>query len=156
MQDSLPAEHTQQQKKVRSAPQEENLQYNRQDMDQEQNVDLNPMLTNQQNIHFHLIGDARSYCGKITGTAFSETNRTIAENASVLLFFGSDKDQPVFRTSCDRNGNFVIEDLPPGFYTLVVEYGAGHSQRTPYIKVLPCQITQQNITLKDCYVTTRR
>lgn len=153
---SHPMVQTSKPKNETADQQNENLQYNKQDMDQEQNVDLNPTLTNLQNIHFHLIGDARGYCGKITGTVFSEMNKLIAASATVLLFFGSDRDQPVHRTSCDSHGNFAIEELPPGFYTLVVEYGAGHSHRTPYIKVLPCQTVHQNIILKDCFIPVRR
>lgn len=155
MQDEHQAEQIQKPKKGTADQQEENLQYNRQDMDQVQNIDLNPTLTNRQNIHFNLIGDARTYCGKITGTAFSETNKAIAANAAVLLFFGNDKERPVYRTSCDSNGNFVIEELPPGYYSLVIEYGAGHAHRMQYIKVLPCQTAHHNVILKDCYLSTR-
>ena len=153
IQDGLPVEQSQNPKKIMAGPQEENFQYNRQDMDQEQNVNLNPVLTNTQNIHFHLIGDELAYCGKISGTAFSESNRKAAANATVHLFFGNDKLQPIYRTCCDLFGNFLIEDLPPGYYTLTVEYGAGHSHRTQYIKVLPGQTVVQNILLKDCYVS---
>ena len=155
MQDSLPTSQIQKPKTEAEDSREETLQYNKQDMDQEQHVDLNPVMSNLQNIHFHAIGDARSYCGRITGTAFSEMNKAIASNATVLLFFGNDKEHPVHRTSCDRFGNFEIEDIPPGYYTVLVEYGVGHGHRTQYIKVLPCQTVHQNILLKDCYLSAR-
>ncbi len=133
---------------------DDNFQYNKQDMDQEQRVDVNPVLTNRQNIHFHLAGDAGSFSGKITGSAYSEKKQTLAANAAVLLYLGNDKDRPVYRGSCDGNGNFEINALPAGFYTIAIEYGAGHIHRTQYVKVLPCQTVHQEIILPNCYISS--
>ncbi|UOO38579.1 carboxypeptidase regulatory-like domain-containing protein [Oscillospiraceae bacterium CM] len=131
--------------------QEESIQYNKQDLDQIQKVDLNPIQKNTQNINIHLTDDINKYCGKITGIICLERNGEIISNGTVLLYFGNERTIPVYRTNSDLNGNFVIEDIPPGFYTLVVDHGADSSYRSQYVKVLPGQTAHQAIRLKDHY-----
>lgn len=128
---------------------EESIQYNKQDLDQEQRVDVNPIQKNTQNINIHLIDSIDKYCGKITGTIYLEKSNEFVGCGIVLLFFGNEKHIPVYRTTSDKNGNFIIEDIPPGFYTLVVGCGEDPVYRSQYIKVLPGQTAHQSISLKE-------
>jgi len=126
----------------------ESIQYNHQDLDQEQRMDVNPLQLNTQNIHIHVRNNINNYCGKITGTTYQGKSKDIVPNATIFLFFGSECKQPVYKTSSDNNGNFVIEELPPGYYTIFAEYKSILSYRSHYIKVLPGQTVHQSILLK--------
>jgi hypothetical protein len=50
---------------------------------------------------------------------------------------------PVYKTTSDDNGNFSIDDMPPGFYSIIAVYGDLRS-KIFYMKILPgqnaCQI----------------
>jgi hypothetical protein len=138
------------------AVREDNLQYNRQDMDQEQKLDLNPVLQNSQAVHLHINNDVAIYCGKITGTVISKRNHTVVPGAIIRLYFGSDSTLPVYQTSSDQNGNYAIAELPPGYYTLAAEHGTHVKYRSPYVKVLPCQTAHETILMEysdpKCYL----
>ncbi len=126
----------------------ESVQLNKQDLDQEQKVDVNPMQLNTQNLHIHLTYDNDFSC-KITGSVFLENSADTVSGAEILIFFGNESRLPVFKTSSDGNGNFVIEDLPPGFYILF----ARHSEKrlyykSPYLKVLPGQTVHHSVMFK--------
>lgn len=134
--------------KERLKVQKETFQYNKQDLDQEQKVDVNPVQLNTQNLHIHMINDNK-YSGKITGTTFADNSREIVRNASIVLFFGGESKLPVHKTNSDNNGNFVIEDLPPGYYTIFAEHrGKLLYYRSHFIKVLPGQIINLSILLR--------
>lgn len=124
----------------------ESVQFNAQDLDQEQKVDVNPVQLNTQN--FSVFLSSENYSGKITGTAYLEKDKEIASNVSILLFFGHERRLPVYKTSSDNNGNFIIEDIPSGYYTLVAKLGENLKYQSHYIKVLPCQNVYQSILLK--------
>ncbi len=148
LKDELPDEKAQNIKKDKKSLQKDSIQYNKQDLDQEQKVDLNPVQLNNQNIDIHVINDINKYCGKITGTTYLELNKEIVMNATIQLFFGNERKLPVYQTNSDNNGNFNIEDIPPGYYTLFAECGANLNYRSHYIKILPGQTEHQSILLK--------
>ncbi len=124
----------------------ESIQYNAQDLDQEQKVDVNPVQLNTQNLH--VLVKNENYSGKITGTTYLEENKETLIDVNIHLFFGHDLKFPVYKTKSDNNGNFIIEDLPSGYYTLVAKSGEGLKYQSHYIKVLPCQNVHQSILLK--------
>jgi hypothetical protein len=126
----------------------DSIQYNSQDLDQEQKVDVNPVQLNTQNLHIFVNNDKNNYSGKITGITYMEENKEIVKNLEILLFFGCDYWLPVYKTNSDQNGNFVIEDIPPGYYSLYAELGKNLKYRSHYIKVLPGQNVNQLIFLK--------
>lgn len=125
----------------------DNLQYNCQDMDQEQEVDVNPVQFNNQNLHIYICDDKDSYSGKITGTTYLGKNKEIIPDVDIELFFGNESKLPVYKTNSDNNGNFVIEDIPPGYYTLTAASGSKLKYRSHYIKVFPGKIVNQSILL---------
>lgn len=117
----------------------DSLQFNSQDLDQEQKVDVNPVQLNTQNLHIYVSNDIKNYYGKITGTTYQKEDKEIVKNAGIILFFGNENLLPVYKTNSDQNGNFIIEDIPPGFYTLSAERNGKIKYRSAYIKVLPGQ-----------------
>lgn len=146
--DELLEEKKQVTKSNKECVRKDSIQYNEQDMDQEQKVDVNPVQRNTQNLHIHVINDINNYCGKITGTTYLERSKEIVAGANIFLFFGNESKLPVYKTNSDNNGNFIIEDIPPGYYTLVAEHGAILNYHSHYIKVLPGQTVHQSILLK--------
>lgn len=126
----------------------DSLQYNSQDLDQEQRVDVNPFQLNTQNLHIHISNDRNDYSGKITGTTCMESTKEMLKNVEISLFFGAESRHPVYKTNSDNNGNFTIEDIPPGYYTINAKYGDMLKFHSHYIKVLPCQSANESILLK--------
>lgn len=126
----------------------DSIQYNSQDLDQEQKVDMNPIQLNTQNIHVYVNNDMKNYYGKITGTTYLKINKEIVKNVDILLFFGNENLLPVYKTNSDQNGNFIIEDIPPGYFTLGAERDGKLKYRSSYIKVLPGQNVNKSIFLK--------
>ena len=124
----------------------DSIQFNSQDLEQEQNVDVNPVQVNSQNIHIH-VHENKNYSSKITGTTYLERNRNILRNVKIYLFFGYESHFPVYETISDNNGNFTIEDIPPGYYILIARYD-GYEYRSHYIKVLPCQNIHHSVLLR--------
>lgn len=133
-------------KKIKPGLENDSFQYNTQDLDQEQRVDVNPVQSNSQNIHIHVSNT--DFSGKIAGTALIEVNKKAAAGVSIYLFFGNESKRPVYKTNTDINGNFVIEDLPPGYYSLFAKLGAILKFEAFSIKVLPCQKVRLFIHLK--------
>ncbi len=123
----------------------DSIQYNSQDLDQEQKVDVNPVQLNTQNLNVIVSGN---YSGKITGTTYLEMNKETTNNVDIYLFFGHQLKFPVYETKSDNNGNFIIEDIPAGYYTIVAKQGENLKYQSHYIKVLPCQTLHQSILLK--------
>lgn len=124
----------------------DSVQFNCQDLDQEQKVNANPVQVNTQNVHLYLNNDKNNYSGKITGTTYMDKGKNIAANARIYLFFGHECRFPVYETNSDNNGNFIIEDIPPGYYTLLAELG-NLKYQSHYIKVLSCQNVHESILL---------
>ncbi|NLW01770.1 MAG: carboxypeptidase regulatory-like domain-containing protein [Clostridiaceae bacterium] len=128
----------------------ESIQYNNQDMDQHQRVDVNPSQLNTQNLNI-FIRNNNDLSGRITGVTCLEGSTERVANAEILLYFGSECKSPVHKTSSDANGNFRIEDLPPGFYTICSKYDGEYWYRSCHIKVLPGQKVFESIRLrKSC------
>lgn len=129
--------------------QEESIQYNSQDLDQEQRVDVNPMQLNTQNFRVFIKNDKNRSSGKITGTTYLEKNNEMVSNTVILLYFGGENSLPVYKTNSDHNGNFIIDDLPPGYYTICAEYESNFKYHSHYFKVFPGQNVHLSILLLD-------
>lgn len=129
--------------------QKDSLQYNAQDMNQEQKLDMNPIQSNTQHLHIYIDNKRQDYSGRITGITCLEANRATIRHAEVQLFIGGESRFPVLKTHSDENGNFVLEQLPPGFYTLYVKSGDVLRYQSGYIKLLPCETVYQTVLLKD-------
>ncbi len=125
----------------------DSIQYNCQDLDQEQRVDVNPTQSNTQNIHIYIGSDKINLAARITGVAYIEKSKEAAPNVKIRLFFGHESVMPVYETYSDNNGNFVIEDLPPGYYMLSAELG-NLKYHSHYIKVLPGQSIYESVLLR--------
>ena len=128
----------------------ESIQFNSQDLDQEQKVDVNPMQLNTQNIHIYVNNDNNNYSGKITGVTYLERNRNIIGNVKIYLFFGHEYRFPVFEIYSDNTGNFTIDNLPSGYYTLFAKLG-DLEYSSHYIKLLPCQTIHESLLLKSLF-----
>jgi hypothetical protein len=127
----------------------DNFQYNSQDLDQEQKVDVNPVQVNSQNINVYVKNEKFDYSSKITGVTILKKNKAIVQHARVSLFFGQTCGNPVYETNSDVNGNFAIEDLPPGYYFLCAKSGSRLKYQSHYLKVLPGQTVYHTILLSE-------
>lgn len=127
---------------VKKCYEREHVQFNSQDMDQEQNVQLDPVQLNTQNVQI-VIG-REDYSSVITGNTYIGKNKDIATDVNIALFFGYEGNIPVYRTKSDSNGNFRIEDLPPGFYCIAAQY-SDYPVKKQFIKLLPGQKLHQTI-----------
>jgi len=133
-------------KEVPAVTEKESIQFNSQDLDQEQNVNMNPVQLNTQNVHVHVTTEKIDYTGKITGVTYFGKKNEIVKDAIILLFFGQETTAPVYKTKSDVNGNFSIGELPPGFYTIMARYGE-YQVKTQFIKLLPGQNVYQALHL---------
>lgn len=113
------------------------LQENTQDLDQNQQVDVKPSQVNVQRIDVVVNTKLENYAARITGNIYM--NDELFSNATISLYFGSTTSYPIYKTSSDQNGNFVIEDLPPGFYTLEASYRRRAYGNVMNIKLMPGQ-----------------
>lgn len=121
-----------------SVKERESFQYNAQDLDQEQNMDVNPVQNNTQNVHVTVNHEKINYSGRLYGITYKGKSKQISGNVGILVFFGYDSNIPVCRVKSDGNGNYSIDDLPPGYYSLRTQNEMGEV-RTHYIKLLPGQ-----------------
>lgn len=128
---------------------QDSTQYNSQDLDQEQNVAVKPLQLNTQNFHAFITEEKKDYSGKITGVTYLKNNNDILSEVTIKLFFGNECEIPVYKTESDKNGRFVLEELPPGYYTLQANYGKHLACKYHCIKVLSCQTNHQSIFLED-------
>lgn len=124
----------------------ESLQYNAQDLSQEQRVNTNPVQLNTQNITIVVSDEKEDFSGKITGITYVGKPSKIQKDVAILLFFGQEGTIPVYRTKSDENGNYVIEDLPSGFYTIVARYNE-RQVRSQFIKLLPGENVYESLIL---------
>jgi hypothetical protein len=118
-------------------------------MDQEQNVDVSPVLTNLQAIHLHLAGGGDGFCGKITGRHIRRKRRARAERRRpfyISVTTGSSRSAAraatpaaAFRSASCRRVLYAVRRIR-----------AGHIHSTPYIKVLPGRTAHQTVKLSDC------
>ena len=122
--------------------QREHVQFNSQDLAQEQSVQLDPVQLNTQNVQIVIARE--DYTSNITGNTYKGKNKEVAAEAKILLFFGYEGSVPVYRTKSDSNGNFKIEDLPPGFYCIAAQYSEFPVKKL-FIKLLPGQTLHQPI-----------
>jgi len=135
--------------KSKKIMQKDSIQYNKQELDQEQKVDVNPLQLTSQNIHIHINDDLNKYCGTISGKINIENNEKIPPNTKVSLFLGNENQASLLKLRPDSNGEFVIKDIPPGFYTLLIEsrVNSQHRSKCIKIKILPGQTFNKSIHL---------
>ncbi|PAB58700.1 peptidase associated/transthyretin-like domain-containing protein [Anaeromicrobium sediminis] len=127
------------------------IQKSMHDLGQDQHLETHPSQFNFQNVQLTMDNNMDNFAGKIAGVIYSKSNREITPNAIVLLYFGSyddSKTYPVCQTKSDDNGNFVIENLPPGYYTLYAYLGRYFKEKIYNIKIMPGQNHHQSILLK--------
>lgn len=122
----------------------ESLQYNAQDLDQEQNMDVNPVQTNTQNLHVTVNNEKIKLTGRLYGTTYSGRSKYILGNICIAVFFGYDSNIPVCKAKSDANGNFSIDDLPTGYYSVRTQNDCGEG-RIHYVKLLPGQEVSLNL-----------
>ncbi|HHY77425.1 MAG TPA: carboxypeptidase regulatory-like domain-containing protein [Clostridiales bacterium] len=125
---------------------QQSLQTNKQDLDQAVELDVKPSQLNLQRIDVTINNKIENYSGRIVGSVLREADGQFVANAVILLYFGSGTDFPVYRTISDENGNFAIDDLPPGFYTIVATYNDMQCI-SRNIKVLPGEKCEQSLSL---------
>ncbi|WP_027622804.1 carboxypeptidase-like regulatory domain-containing protein [Acetivibrio clariflavus] len=125
----------------------DSLQYNSQDLDQEQKVDVNPVQLNTQNVNVYVDPPKTDYSGKITGITLRRKDNEVLQYVDIYLYFGHKCGLPVYETTSDCNGNFAIENIPPGYYIIHAQCGSNLKCESPYIKVLPGQSVHQTLVL---------
>jgi len=125
----------------------DSIQYNAQDMEQHQRLDFNPSQSNTQNLNI-FIKNNHDLSGKIIGVTCLEGSTERVANAEILLYFGTECKTPVHKTTSDANGNFRIEELPPGYYTICSKYDGNYWYKSYFIKVLPGQKVFESIRLR--------
>ncbi|MCT4619716.1 MAG: carboxypeptidase regulatory-like domain-containing protein [Marinisporobacter sp.] len=127
-------------------------QQNTQDLDQEQHVEANPSQLNFQNVQVNPYPTADDFVSKITGITYSEDKKEILSNVNILLYFGTHidfSDYPVGKTQSDESGNFIIEDLPPGYYTLYAYLDENLKETLYNIKIMFGQTYFQSVFLRE-------
>ncbi len=124
----------------------DSIQYNKQELEQEQKVDVNPLQLTSQNIHIHISDDLNKYCGTISEKINTENNDKIPRNTKVSLYLGNEKHTSLLELRPNSDGEFVIKDIPPGFYTLLIESWQ-HRSKAIRIKILPGQTFNKSISL---------
>lgn len=127
----------------------DSFQYNSQDLDQEQKVDVNPVQVNTQNVNVYVKNEKIDYSGKLSGVTMLKKNKEIVQYANICLYFCQKCGLPVYETNSDVNGNFVIEDIPPGYYVLYAQFGNKLKYQSPYLKVLPGQTVHHTLILSE-------
>jgi hypothetical protein len=125
---------------------QQSMQHNKQNLDQVQEVDVKPNQFSLQHIDVTINNKIENYSGGIAGALYSEGSGELLPNTQILLYFGSGTEFPVFKTASDENGNFIIKDLPPGFYTIRA-YSRYLHCLARNIKVLPGEICNQTLNL---------
>lgn len=133
----------------RQSYENDSLQYNRQDLDQEQKVDVNPVQHNTQNVNVYVDNQKIDYSGKITGITLRKKDNEVLQYVDIYLYFGHKCGLPVYETTSDSNGNFTIDNIPPGYYIIHAQLGLGLKYESHYIKVLPGQNVHQTLLLSD-------
>ena len=127
----------------------DSFQYNSQDLDQEQKVDVNPVQLNTQNVNVYVDNKKADHSGKITGITLQKKDNEVLQYVEIYLYFGHKCGLPVYETNSDHNGNFVIEDIPPGYYIIYAQIRNNIRYQSHYIKVLPGQTVYQTLILSD-------
>lgn len=127
----------------------DSFQYNSQDLDQEQKVDVNPVQLNTQNVNVYVDNKKVDYSGSITGITLQKNDNEVLQHVDIYLYFGHKCGLPVYETNSDCNGNFIIEDIPPGYYIIHAQIGNNLKYQSHYIKVLPGQTVHQTLILSD-------
>ena len=79
------------------------------------------------------ISAAEDNDGKITGTVIDSTSQKPVEFATIALMEGT-SEQPINGAVADEKGTFVIKDIKPGDYRVVVSF-IGYEPKTIAIKI---------------------
>lgn len=124
-------------------------QENRQDLDQQQQVDVKPSQINIQKFDLTVNTKLENYSGKITGILYEDMPSKYLEEVELYLYFGSPNNFPVYKTNTDKEGMYIIEDLPPGYYSIVIRYKDNVLASAYNIKVLPGQSANQTLNISN-------
>jgi len=127
----------------------DSFQYNSQDLDQEQKVDVNPVQLNTQNVNVYVDNKEIDYSSNIAGITLRKKDNEILQYVDIYLYFGQKFGYPVLETNSDCNGNFTIKNIPPGYYTIYAHIGNRLKYQSHYIKVLPSQTIHQTLILSE-------
>ena len=122
---------------------DKDMQYNSQDLDQKQIVDIKPVQLNAHNIY--VSGDHE--LPRIAGTTVTERGRDILPHVQLYLYFGHRCKEPVQGATSDGNGNYHFDGIPPGYYTLYARRGSLNYQ-SHLIKIMAGQSVQHTAMLK--------
>lgn len=78
--------------------------------------------TNAQTLHVHVhnILPQQTYSGRLAGRVLAGEDGGALAASEVQVFFGTAAGYPVTTTRTDPQGEFCVEDLPAGFYSLRV------------------------------------
>ncbi|MGE5633272.1 MAG: carboxypeptidase-like regulatory domain-containing protein [Caulobacteraceae bacterium] len=125
---------------------QQSLQNNKQDLDQAVELDVKPSQVNLQRLEVTINNKIENYSGSIAGSVLREADGQQVAEAAISLYFGSGTEFPVYRTISDQSGNFSINDLPPGFYTIVAVLNDMQCL-SRNIKVLPGATSEQSLSL---------
>jgi hypothetical protein len=131
-------------------------QENKQDLDQQQQVDVKPSQINLQKIDLTVTNQLDNYAGKMTGVLYKNSSSIFVAKADVFLYFGYVNELPVCKTKSDENGNYSFEDLPPGYYCIKASYDNYLGATVYNIKVLPGQNSNNSIYLSELTYNGRR
>lgn len=131
-------------KQIKKINVDKDIQYNSQDLDQEQNVDVKPVQLNTQNLHIDVL---KGEGAQIIGLTVFARSKEIAAGTSIALFFGHHYKEPVYRTCSDENGNFTIKNLPPGYYTIYARRGRQWEYESHFIKLFANQTIEHVVML---------
>jgi hypothetical protein len=125
---------------------QQSLQSNKQDLDQSVELDVKPSQVNWQHLDVTINNKLENYSGRIVGSVLRETDGMHMADAEILLYFGASTEFPVYRTNSDHNGNFEIDDLPPGFYTITASLNDMQCI-SRNIKILPGATNEQCLSI---------
>jgi hypothetical protein len=132
---------------------QQSLQENKQDLQQEQQVDVKPSQINVQRFELTLNNKPENYTSSISGFTYLGDDSTIGKQVDIFLYFGTINLNPVCKTKSDEYGYYNFSDLPPGFYSIKASYLEKYEIIISNIKILYMQNADISLWLK--YITSK-
>lgn len=103
--------------------------------------------TNAQTLHVHVhnILPQPAHSGHLAGRVLAEEDGSALAASEVQVFFGTAAGYPITTTRTDPEGEFCVEDLPAGFFSLRV-LSPGRPVAMVYnLRVRPGETTRHTI-----------